>query len=115
MSRIIRSYVQALGLLGRGRFEEKCNSGLESAIRALEEHPDDKATATITVTFKLTKLADRLDIKPDLKVKMPEEKGIPSTTFWPLEGGLSVEHPSQSDMFAGPRPARERDDARGFA
>jgi len=115
MSRIIRSFTQALGILARGRVEEKCNEAMETAIRALEIHPEEKAKATITLTITLTKLADRLDIKPEVKVKLPEEKGIPSTTFWPLEGGLSVEHPSQSDMFAGPRAARDRDDARGFA
>ncbi|MEP9378431.1 hypothetical protein ABLE91_17070 [Aquabacter sp. CN5-332] len=103
--RIIRSFTQALGLLGRGKLEQKLNDEMERAIRALQEHPEDKAKATVTVTLTVTKLNDRLDIKPDVKVKLPEEKGIPSTTFWPLDGGLSVQHPSQTDMFAGPRAA----------
>lgn len=115
MSRIIRSFTQALGILARGRLEEKLNTEMERTIHALEEHADEKAKATITLTLTLTKLSDRLDIRPEVKVKLPEEKGIASTTFWPLEGGLSVEHPSQADMFAGPRATRERDDARGFA
>ena len=107
-SRIIRSFTQALGLLARGRFEQRCNDDLSRAIQALEEHPEDKAKATVTVTLELTKLADRIDIKPTSKVKLPEEKGHPSTAFWPMEGGLSVQHPSQADMFAGPRDAAER-------
>lgn len=112
MSRIIRSFVQTLGLLNRGQFEEKLNAALQRTLQSLEEHPEDKVKATVTVVLTVTKLADRLDVKPDVKVKLPEDKAIASTTFWPLDGGLSVQHPSQADMFGGPRATSSRDDTR---
>ncbi len=108
MERIVRSFTQALGLLNRGKFSEKLDAELGRALEALEQHPEEKAKATLTVTLELTKLGDKVDIKPTCKLKPPEEKGLHSTTFWPLEGGLSVQHPSQTDMFAGPRDASAR-------
>ena len=107
-TRIIRSLFQALGLANRTRFEEKCNSEMQRVIEALQEHPEEKAKGTVTITVTFTKLADRIDMKPDVKAKLPEEKGFPSTTFWPVEGGLSVQHPSQTDMFGGPSAVGER-------
>ena len=106
-TRIIKSLFQALGLLNRGRFEVKCDTVLTEALDALAEHPDEKCEATITIEVKLTKLGDRIDIKPSVKTKLPAEKGFPSTAFWPLADGLSVQHPSQTDMF-GPQPVPER-------
>jgi len=105
-SRVIRSLFQALGLMNRTRFEEKCNSEMQRVVEALQEHPEDKAKATLTITVEFTKLGDRIDMKPAVKAKLPDEKGFASTAFWPLEGGLSVQHPSQTDMFAGPRETR---------
>ncbi|MFG1370733.1 hypothetical protein V5F32_00990 [Xanthobacter oligotrophicus] len=105
--RIIRSFFQAVGLMSRGKVEEKLNTKLAEALEALEQHPEEKATAEVGVVVVVTKLGDRYDLKPKLMSKLPKEKELSSTTFWPLEGGLSVEHPSQSDMFA-PRDAASR-------
>jgi hypothetical protein len=105
--RVIRSFVETLGLLSRGRFVEKCDAELARLIEALEASPDEKGKATVTVALELTFLAGRVDIKPTVKSKLPEEKGFPGTPFWSLDHGLSVEHPSQIDMF-GPRDAGER-------
>lgn len=110
--RIIRSFLQTLGLLSRGKLEEKLNTEMERVLEALDQHPEDKAQATVILEVEFTKLGDRVDCKPTVKVKLPKEKAFASTTFWPLENGLSVQHPSQTDMF-GPRPTR--DDARDFA
>lgn len=110
-TRILRSLFQTLGLVARGRFEEKLNAEMARAIEALEQHPDDKCEAVITIKVKVTKLADRIDIKPAVELKLPAEKGFPATTFWPAEGGLSVQHPSQVDMFGGPAAVEPRREA----
>lgn len=107
-TRIIRSLFQALGLSNRGRFEEKANAEMQRLIDALQEHPDEKAKGTLTLTIEFVKLGDRMDMKPQVKAKLPEEKGFTSTPFWVVEGGLSVQHPSQSDMFGGPSEVGER-------
>lgn len=108
MARIIRKIFQTLGLLNRGHFEEKCDAELARLLEAVEQHPEEKVSGTLTITLTVTKLGDRLDLSPKVDVKLPKEKPFSGTTFWPLEGGLSVEHPSQADMFA-PREARARE------
>ncbi len=106
--RIIRSLFQFVGLMHRGKVEEKCNAELRRLIEALEQHPDEKASGSITITLTVTKLGDRLDHQPKIETKLPKEKGFGSVTSWTSDGGLSLEHPSQSDMF-GPRDTARSD------
>lgn len=106
--RAIRRFSEMLGLLSRGKFEEKCDEHLTHAIETLENLPGEKGTATLTLTITLNFEAGRLDVKPSIKSKLPEDKGFNGTPFWTYEGGLSVQHPSQFDMF-GPRDAGARD------
>lgn len=107
MSRIIRSFTETTGLLSRGEFAGKCDEHLRKAIEALEDLPAEKGSATITVTLKLTYESGRLDIKPEIKSKLPDERGFSSSVFWTAEGGISTQHPSQLDML-GPRDATAR-------
>lgn len=105
--RTIRKFDETIGLLNRGRFAEKCDEHLIAAIETLQALPSEKGTATITVTMTINFESGRLDIKPAVKSKLPEEKAFSGTPFWAHEGGLSVQHPSQIDMF-GPRSADTR-------
>jgi hypothetical protein len=108
-SPLIRRFVGLLELLNRGRFIEKCDEHLEEALRCLEALPNEKGNVTITVTLQIAFNTGQIDIKPAIKSKLPEEKAFSGTPFWTHEGALSVQHPSQIDLFAGPRDARERD------
>ena len=101
--KLIQDFATVLRLHSRGRFLAKIDDKLREAIVALEEHPDDAAKATLTVTIDIVKMQDRRDIKPKVTVKLPEEKGFGPMTLFAVDGGLSVEHPNQIDMFAGPR------------
>lgn len=98
-NRPIRSFVEMLGLLSRGRFVEKCDEHLAKAMEELEALPTEKGSATITLTVTINFESGRLDIKPAIKSKLPEEKGFNGTPFWAANGALSVQHPSQTDMF----------------
>ncbi len=109
--RTIRKFDETLGLLNRGRFAEKCDEHLTHALETLEALPGEKGTATITVTLTVTYDSGRVDLKPSVKSKLPEEKAFSGTPFWVHEGGLSTQHPSQHDMF-GPRALSEREDER---
>lgn len=107
----IRSFTDTIATLNRGKFVEKCDEELARAIQALEDLPGEKGgKATLTITVELAYNGDRIDVKPTVKTKLPEARAFTGTTFWTYEGGLSVQHPSQHDMFAGPRdmtaPAR---------
>ncbi len=114
-TRVIRSFIESLGLLSKGKFSEKCDEHFRKALEELEALPAGKGTATITLTLALTYEDGRLDLKPTVKSKLPEEKGFTGTPFWCVDGGLSTQHPSQHDMF-GPRDAGiGRDDTRRTA
>jgi hypothetical protein len=104
-SPVIRRFVGMLELLSRGRFVEKCDAHLEEAIRTLETLPDESGRASIVVTINFAYEGGRIEIKPSVKSKLPEEKGFSGTPFWTHEGALSIQHPSQHDMFEGPRDA----------
>lgn len=109
-NRPIRSFVAMLGLLNRGRFVEKCDEHLAKAMAELEALPNEKGTATITLGITINFESGRLDIKPSVKSKLPEEKGFNGTPFWAVDGALSVQHPSQTDMFLrDTSDQRERD------
>lgn len=103
--RVIHDFPTILALLSRGRYVEKINDKLGDMLDALQSCPEDKAKATLTLTFDVTRMQDRVDIKPTVKLKLPEEKGFAPTVLFAFEDGLSLEHPSQLDMFGGPRDA----------
>lgn len=104
--RPMRRFTDLIGLLARGRFVEKCDEHLAKTIEALSALPDRKGTATISISLIVTFLDGRVDVTPRITSKLPEEKGFNATPFWALDGGLSVQHPSQADMF--PRDTAER-------
>jgi hypothetical protein len=108
-NRPIRRFADMLGLLNRGKFVEKCDEHLAEALTTLEALPGEKGTATLDVKITITFESGRLDIKPSVKSKLPEEKAFSGTPFWAVDGALSVQHPSQTDMFIRDTDQRERD------
>lgn len=111
MSRVLRTFREMLGLLSRGDFSRHLDEQLNEAIAAVEACPADKCKAEITVKITLDYELGRIDVKAESKSKLPDTVKFMKTPFWAIDGQLSVEHPSQIDMF--PRPAaasRERAD-----
>jgi hypothetical protein len=106
---IFRTYTDLVGFLARGKFAERCNTHLGDALEALDNQPDGNGEITITVTMKIKCQDGRLDVIPTVKSKLPEEKGFSATPFWLVDGGFSVQHPSQADMFT-PREVEPRRD-----
>lgn len=100
MSRMLRTFREMIGLVSRGDFSRHLDEKMEEALLALEECPADKCKAEITVKVVLEYELGRIDIKPEVKVKLPDTAKFVKTPFWVIDGQLSVEHPSQIDMFA---------------
>lgn len=107
----IRSFVDMLPILNRGRFVEMLDEHLTHALETLEKLPNEKGVATITVAIAIAFDGGRIDIKPSVKSKLPEGRAFGGTPFWSYGGGLSVQHPSQMDLALGPRDAADRDRA----
>lgn len=114
MTRPIHQLVDLLPVLNRGKFVEKCNEHLNHMLETLEGLPDSQGKATLTVSLTVAYQEGRIEVTPSVKSKLPEEKGFSGTPFWSVGGGFSVQHPSQADMFAGPRDAAERARDRDF-
>ena len=96
--RKIRALTELLGLMNRGKLVEKLNEHLMAAKETLESLPGDKGQATITLKLTLLYEGGRYELRPEIKSKLPEEKAFAGTTFWAVDDGFSVQHPSQMDM-----------------
>jgi len=107
---VLRSFRAMLGLLSRGDFSRHLDEKLNEAIAALDACPADKCKAEITVKITLDYELGRIDVKAEVKSKLPDTVKFMKTPFWTIDGELSVEHPNQIDMFS-PRAAGGRRDA----
>lgn len=111
MTRLVDSYPEIMGIFGREDVNGRLNELLREALAAIEDAPGDKAKATVTLDITFARDGDRVTVVPSTKSKLPPRAGFRGTTAWLVEGKISLQHPSQIDMFAGPRevPNRTRD------
>lgn len=107
MSRLLRTFREMLGLTARGELSRHLDAKMTDCLEALEACPADKCKASITLTVTFEYELGRIDIKPDVKVKLPDTAKFVKTPFWVVDGQLSVEHPNQIDMFPAPRRVDE--------
>lgn len=111
MSRTLRTFREMLGLVSRGDFSRHLDEKMTEALDALEQCPADKCKAELTVKVVFEYELGRIDIKPEVKIKLPDTAKFVKTPFWVIDGQLSVEHPNQIDMFATRSVgARDEDD-----
>lgn len=96
---VLRSFRQMIGLLSRGDFSRHLDEKLNEAVNALEACPADKCKAEITVKIILDYELGRIDVKGEVKTKLPDTAKFMKTPFWAIDGQLSIEHPNQIDMF----------------
>lgn len=64
MARTIRNLGELIGLLNRGRFVEKCNEELERVMMALEDLPEQKGKAKITLEITIARQQELVNIPP---------------------------------------------------
>lgn len=109
--RVIRDFGKIVALIARGRLLEKLDDEVAELLDQLEATGEDKAKGSLTLTIEFQRLADRTDVSGKITVKPPAEKALPATTLFNVEGGLSVQHPGQMEMFGGPRAVADRETA----
>ena len=98
-SPVIHRFSQMLGLMNRGRLEEKIDAELQKALETLEATPQQKGKAKITLEITLDYDGGNISLSPRVRSKLPDEPDLPATNLWVVDGALSVQHPSQTDMF----------------
>lgn len=99
MPRLIRSYCETVGLLSRGEFARRLDEELRKLFDAFETMPTDRGKASLTVDLTFKFELGRVDVEAKFKAKPPETDRFMKTPFWLVDNALSVEHPSQLDMF----------------
>ena len=109
MTRVIRDFRTITELIARGRLVEKLDAQILNLIEALEDSDDDKSKASLQLTLTFQRIGEKTDIRATYKATPPPDKPLPAVTLFNVEGGLSLQHPSQIDMFAGPRDAAARE------
>jgi hypothetical protein len=103
--RLVRSYTDIIGLIDRGKLLQSANEAIREALETLENQPSEKGKATITLALEFTFEKGMVQVKPKLTAKLPEGETFSPLVVWTHEGALSLEHPSQIDLFRGPRAA----------
>lgn len=103
---------QIVGLLENGEFNPALSDEVTGTLQKLADMANDspgrtfKGTTTIKLSFEVKDGA--VVIRTDFASKTPE-RPRKSSMFWVVEGGaLSTEHPSQHDLFGGPREVTGR-------
>lgn len=115
MSRLLRTFREMIGLLSRGDVSRKLDEEMEKCLQALEDMPAEKGKAELTLKITFEYELGRIDVKAEIKSKLPETSKFMKTPFWIDDGRLSVEHPNQINMFAGPRGVDEDEDEDAMA
>lgn len=106
----MRTFRQMLGTLSRGDFDRKLNEQVSEIITCLEDLPQEKGKAELTIKLVFNFELGRIDIDPSSRVKLPDNAKYMKTPFWIHDGELSTQHPNQIDMFVRPVSSSRDDD-----
>ena len=110
--RKIRDATEIIARLEGGDLAADLSKEIETAIVALTEHAGDRnvARGSLTLTLSFEIAHGKAEITADIKSKLPKRLRRTSFFFATDDGALSLEHPSQHDMFpreiAGARQSR---------
>ena len=108
MSRLPHDFLQTTALLNRGRFVERVNAEVSKLLESLEGMPDATGAGSLTLAFKFQSIGGEIKLSATVKSSLPQLPALSPTTFWLIDGELSVDHPTQRDLFEGPRVAVAR-------
>lgn len=105
--KIINESTVLLGVLEQGELNTDLSAKLKEVISNLyglsSESPKTKFKGEVTLKMKFEIHNDMVSVTNEITTKTPK---VPrrGDVFWATEeGALSTEHPSQRDMFGGPR------------
>lgn len=105
-ARLIRRFTEIVALVENGELEQGCNEAVTKIFESLEGASEGaKASLTLKLDFVLKNgIVEFGSEEP--AVKVPKRK-YRKAIGWIHEGGLSLQHPRQIDLFAGPREVTE--------
>lgn len=126
MSNEIKDFSRIIAQLENGQFNADCSQALESSLSAVQERCEidgcKSATATISVTLKISYVSGNIEINADMTNKTPA-KPRGRSIFWLSEDGkgICLDNPKQPrlpfDVISGKREVvnyeQERKDING--
>lgn len=105
--KLIRDADTLIGILERGDLKADFSAKICEAVALLhglsEENPKKKYKAGVALKMKLSIENGVITIDNELSTTLPKKDRRSDIFFSTEEGALSTEHPSQHDMFGGPR------------
>jgi hypothetical protein len=103
--KIIRQCTEIIGVIERGDAAHDLTLEIEKVVKACQDAAGPKTKAKGQVILKLDfEVEDRfIEIKADISSKVPKLKRGSTAYFLTQDGQITTEHPSQKDMFDGPR------------
>lgn len=111
----IRDAQTILGTLDHGEVMAELSREITETIADLNEQtggrPKAKTKGSVTLKLNIVVENGTATIEPQIESKRPKP-ALGSSFFWTLDdGSLTTEHPKQTDMFNGPRPATREETA----
>jgi len=109
----IRDAATIIGMLEGGEVASAFGTETTETLAKLKElagdRPKAKVKGSVTLKLNLEVEGGAVTITCDIDSKRPKPvRG--SSFYWVMDdGSLSTEHPQQTDMFSGPRTARQAD------
>ncbi|MGV1768756.1 hypothetical protein ACQZ6B_01140 [Agrobacterium vitis] len=105
--KVINEASALLAALEQGELNTDLSKKLKEVITILRdlsmESPKTKFKGEVTLKMKFEMHNDMVNVNNEITTKIPKVQRR-GDVFWATEeGGLSTEHPSQRDMFGGPR------------
>lgn len=106
--KIIRQCTEIISVIERGDAAHDLTLEIEKVLKACQDAAGPKTKAKGEVTLKLSFEVEGqfVEIKADIGSKVPKIKRGSTAYFLTTDGQLTTEHPSQPDMFGGPREVR---------
>lgn len=111
----IRDAQTIIGMLEGGEVAVAMSTEITETLAKLKElsgdRPKTKVKGNVSLKINLEVEAGAVTITCDIDSKRP--KPVRGASFYWVtdDGSLSTEHPQQTEMFGGPRPAAERSQA----
>src|SRR5258708_2982802 len=106
--KVIRQATELLGVLNRGDDAHDMSIEIEKVFKAGQDAagPKTKAKGQVTLVLDFEVEGSFLEIRADIKSKVPKIKRGSTAYFLTQNGEITTEHPQQQSFFDGPKEVR---------
>lgn len=111
----IRDAQTIIGMLEDGDLSHDLGAEITETLAKMKElagdRPKAKFKGSVTLKLNFEVASNSVTVTSDISSKRPRPPRGESFYWVADDGSLSTEHPQQTDMFAGPKPVRQSENA----